>query len=197
MDLVFPARCPGCERVGAALCDACRGRLRVAPALSAPPGVDQLVAAYDYVDVARELVARVKYRNARGPVRLLGAAMADALRSRGVAAPTNVSWVPTTTERRRARGFDHAALLAKAVASSLGATAVPLLTRAAGPPQTGRRAPERRDGPRFAARSTIVPEELLLVDDVVTTGASLQAAALALRAAGCGEIVAVVAARTP
>jgi ComF family protein len=197
LDAVFPARCAGCERMGSAVCDHCRGQLRVAPALAAPIGVDRLVAAFDYVGVARELVARVKYRNARGGIPVLGAAIVDALTRASIAAPDVVTWLPTTADRRRDRGFDHAALLARAVSADLQVPRAGLLHRCPGPAQTGRRAADRRNGPRFDCFMDLTGRRILLIDDVVTTGASLRGAATALREAGAAGIVAAVAARRP
>jgi putative sigma-54 modulation protein len=143
--------------------------------------------------VARELIARVKYRNVRAVVPWLAAAMAGELAA-SAARVGVVTWAPTTPEHRRSRGFDPAELLARAVARRLHARCVRLLRRRPGPPQTGLDAAARRRGPRFTARR-VAPPRVLLVDDVATTGATLAAAAAALRAAGAREIVALTAAR--
>jgi predicted amidophosphoribosyltransferase len=108
-----------------------------------------------------------------------------------------VTWAPTTSARRNARGFDHAELLARAIAGALGIPARRTLRRRPGPPQTGRPAAVRRVGPRFDARRGRCAPNVLLVDDVATTGATLTAAAGALRRHGTARVVAVVAARTP
>jgi predicted amidophosphoribosyltransferase len=148
-----------------------------------------------YEGVGRELVARLKYRNARSAVPYLSAGMAALAQGRTLDV---VTWVPTTAARRRSRGFDQAQLLAAAVARRLRLRCRPLLRRAAGPAQTGRTLAERRRGPAFRPHPRArVPARVLLVDDVVTSGATLAAAARALRAAGAVEVHAVVAARTP
>jgi predicted amidophosphoribosyltransferase len=145
--------------------------------------------------VARELVARVKYRNARAAVPWLAATMVDAAAAAGLAAPV-VTWAPTTRRRRRARGFDPAEILARAVARRFAVPCVPLLDRRPGPPQTGLAAAARLVGPRFVARRA-GPSRVLVVDDVATTGATLAAAAAALRATGTLHVLAITAARTP
>ena len=146
-----------------------------------------------YEGVGRELVARLKYRNARSAVPFLVGAMAAAT---GREVVDLVTWVPTTPERRRRRGFDQAQVLAAGVARRLGLPCRPLLRRGRGPAQTGRTLAERRRGPCFAARCPS-PMRVLVVDDVVTSGATMTAAARALRGAGAAEVHAVVAARTP
>jgi predicted amidophosphoribosyltransferase len=147
--------------------------------------------AYD--GVGREIVARFKYANARAALAWLAAEMAVLA---GAVRTDVVSWVPTTPGRRRARGFDHGRLLAVAVARRLGVPCRPLLVRLPGPAQTGRTRAERLAGPRLVVLGRVaVPARVLLVDDVVTTGATLSSAARALHAAGAEEVAAVAAAR--
>jgi predicted amidophosphoribosyltransferase len=107
-----------------------------------------------------------------------------------------VTWVPTSAARRRERGFDQARLLARAVARRLRLPCRALLVRAPGPPQTGRSARARMEGPAFSATGH-APRRVLVIDDVITTGATVVAAAGALRAGGAIEVKAVAAARTP
>lgn len=108
-----------------------------------------------------------------------------------------ITWAPTTSRRVAARGFDHAALLASGVARRVGLGAGALLRRAPGPAQTGQAASARRLGPAFEARRLLPGASVLVVDDVITTGATLRAAARALRSAGCRDVLGLAAARTP
>jgi len=168
--------------------------LERAPALAPPPGVDTCVALLAYDDAGRELIARLKYRNARSALRWLVVSMATLVRSMPVDA---VTWVPTTRARRRDRGFDQAELLARGVARELHVPCRRLLARAHGPPQTGRTGPERRVGPSLSARAAAVPTRVLLVDDVITTGTTVTVAVRTLRAAGAARVSVLAAARTP
>jgi predicted amidophosphoribosyltransferase len=191
--MLLPTTCPVCGAGGPAPCAGCAGDIRPAPALPPPAGVDTCAALLAYAGAGRELVARLKYRNARASVRFL---------ARGMAAVAGgevdvVTWAPTTPARLRARGFDQARLLARAVARERGVACRRLLRREPGPAQTGRDAVARHDGPAFAATGRLAGRRVLLVDDVVTTGATVGAAARALKTAGAGEVHVVAAARTP
>jgi predicted amidophosphoribosyltransferase len=146
-----------------------------------------------YEGVGRELLARLKYRDARQAV----APLADALAARvsGGLIDT-VTWIPTTDRRRRERGFDQAELLARAVARRLGRPCRRLLRRLGDDHQTGRTRSERLGGPRLVVVG-VPPRNVLLIDDVVTTGATVRAAVEALRSAGAARVEPWVAAATP
>ena len=193
---LLPGRCPGCGARAEPVCGACAAAMRAAPPGRAVPGVSWSIAAFAYEGVARELVARVKYRNERIAVRWLAAQLAGAWRVHPIAFDI-VTWVPASAQRRAARGIDHGALLARAVARELDGSATGLLRRAPGPPQTGRPAAERRVGPDLHATAGLEGRVVLVVDDVVTTGGTLAAAARALRASGARDVLAATIARTP
>lgn len=198
VEAAFPASCPGCGRAAEPVCDACARTLRAPPVSPPPAGVDRWLAPFAYEGVARELVARVKYRRTRATVPWLATHMARVIVVSGADSDIDfATWTPTTTARRHARGFDHAEVLARAVAREVGLRVRPTLRRRPGPQQTGRPAVARRAGPQFDAQHGVVPARVLLVDDVATTGATIAAAADALRRAGATSVVAVTAARTP
>lgn len=194
--MLLPRTCPICRRPGPAPCGPCAAALLPAPSLATPPEVDACIALVAYEDGGRELLARLKYRNARDALRWLAGGMAAAVAGSASPPADVVTWAPTTAARRRARGFDQAELLARAVARTLGLPCRRLLHRRPGAPQTGRDLHGRRAGPEFTARRR-APPRVLLVDDVVTSGATVTAAARALRAAGAVQVVAVAGARTP
>jgi predicted amidophosphoribosyltransferase len=192
---LFPARCAGCRAVGPAVCSACAASLRRAPRTPPPVGVSWWVSVYEYQGVARELVARAKYRGERHLLHAVVPTVVDALTG---APPVDViTWVPASANRRRAHGVDHAEVVARAVARARGVRVARLLRRERGPAQTGRPAAERRTGPALHALHTLCDETVLVVDDVATTGGTLAAAARTLRAAGANDVIAATVARTP
>ena len=189
--MLLATRCPACTRVGPAPCAACIARMRPARTVPLPPGLDACWALLDWDGPAREVVAQLKYRNARTAAAWLAVGMAD-LVPPGTA--SLVTWAPTTELRRRSRGFDHAEVLARKVAARLALPCWSVLARVPGPPQTGRTLLERREGPQFLARRTVKGASVLLVDDVITTGATVAAAARALRTVGAAQVVGLAAA---
>jgi len=170
--------------------------MRAAPIGREIPGVTWSVAVFAYEGVARELVARVKYRNERAAVRWLAALLARECRAAPVTVDA-ITWVPASERRRVARGIDHGALLARAMAAELGRTSERMLVRDDGEPQTGRAYERRRAGPVLTGTGAIAGRSVLVVDDVTTTGATLAAAARALRAGGARDVLAATVARTP
>jgi predicted amidophosphoribosyltransferase len=148
-----------------------------------------------YRGEGRAVVAAVKFRGDRGPLGWVAGTALGELAAAGPDAPSVVTWVPATAPHRRRRGVDGAELLARVIAAELDVPARRLLHRGPGPPQVGRSAAARRAGPRLEARGP-VGGLVLVVDDVVTTGATATAAAGVLRAAGASAVWFAAIART-
>ena len=156
-------------------------------------GVASVTAALAYEDVARSMVLALKLRGRRDAARHLAAAICERVWEVGSEAEV-IAWVPGRRNEARRRGFDHAQLIARHVAGRLGLPAVPILRRAATPlDQTGLGASQRRRNLRGAFASRPVTRRVGVVDDVMTTGATLEEAARALRAAGAASVEGLVA----
>ena len=197
--MLLPRHCPICRSLGEAPCGACLRQLEHAPLLPPPPGIEAAVALFAYVGVGREMITRLKYANHRDGLPRLSRALAVAVVRAGMG-PQQVTWVPTTPQRRRERGFDQAELLARAVSHHLVALGIEApchrsLRRLDRGHQTGRDIVGRHAASFEPVAS--MPDRMLVVDDVRTTGSSLSASASALRRGGALQVWAATLAATP
>jgi predicted amidophosphoribosyltransferase len=195
---LVPPLCAACGRscrLEAVVCTRCARRLaRAEPLLgSGPPGLDRAWSSASYEGVARKLVGALKFRHLL-PVADLMAERIEWLAPAHMLSGTIVP-VPPSPPRLRRRGFDPAGELAAALAERLDARLDPCLARRGGGRQVGRRRVERIGHPPDIRACAAAPRSALLVDDVLTTGATLTACARALRAAGSSRVVAVTFAR--
>lgn len=204
LDLLVPRACWGCgarPRRGEPLCLACRRALRW---LGADPvrlaGVP-VWAPVAYDGPARALVAGLKFRGAAGLAAPMAAQVAAAAPARLLRPPALLVPVPLDPRRARARGYNQAERLAAQLARRTGMRVADCLRRRPGARggQVGRGRGERLtalDG-AFEPAPATVPARAVLVDDVVTTGATIAACAAALHAGGASDVAAVAYARTP
>ncbi len=191
---LVPPLCAACGRScrrEAALCTRCSRRLAAAEPLdgSGAPGLDRAWSSAPHDGVARDLVTALKFR------RLLPVADLMAERIHWLAPSTLLSGtivpVPTARLRSFARGFDPATEIAQALAQRTELPLSSCLSRYGGGRQVGKRRAERIGHPPLIQARGQIPRSVLLIDDVLTTGATLSACARALRQAGAIRIAAI------
>lgn len=219
LDLLFPARCGGCGRPGSLLCPACLAQVRPVPQplcvrcghpLPAPGRcndclagqfhVSAIRAAAIYADPLSKAIHRFKYEGRPELHEPLGQLLAGYWRSRTVTVDLAAA-VPLHDNRLAERGYNQAELLARVLCREVG---LPLLRagvlyRQRDTAQQMLLGPaERRQNVHGAfgwAGPALEGCKVLLIDDVATTGSTLEACAEALLAAGAGKVWALTAAR--
>jgi ComF family protein len=214
---VFPARCIGCQRRGAPLCQPCRDELPYLPigvcarcatyrsgrgvcrgCRQLSPALRWVRAPFAYAGAARNAVLTLKFRSGRYLAPTMGELLRESLRLHQVEVDLVVP-VPLSAARLRLRGFNQAALLAEYAAPVVHAPLADVLTRVERRSQRTLRAAERLTNLERAFScdlgSTVRDKRVLLVDDVVTTGATVSACADTLAEAGASRICVLAFAR--
>jgi ComF family protein len=218
LDALFPPRCVGCTRRGVALCDTCRGQLPYLPrgvcfrcashrgaygvcrgCRRLSPMLSRVQAPFAYVGAARNAVLNLKFRSGRYLAPLMGDLLRERLEQHHVDFDVVVP-VPLSPKRLRERGFNQAELLAEHVFTSSHVPIGPeVLARGERPSQRTLNASRRLDNLAGAFNcpepARIAGKRVLLVDDVITTGATVSACADTLADAGARHVCALAFAR--
>ncbi|MFI0486261.1 ComF family protein [Actinomadura sp. 9N215] len=210
IELLLPERCAGCGEAPVLLCDVCAIPLQgpARPARTAPDGLPPPWTVATYEGPLRTILSAYKERGRTALAVPLGEALATAIRAAltRLEPPQTVVWVPSRRGSTKRRGHDPlrgavAVALHRLRTEGIPVTGVNALRqrRRVGD-QAGLTAAQRLTNLNGALEATpldIAGHQVILVDDVVTTGASLAEAARALRAAGADPAAAATIAATP
>ena len=216
---VFGTTCPGCLKVAPSVCRNCVEQiLQIKSSVRSPKFHEMtseatskmtsetasdttfknVIVAFGYSKVVRQMILSLKYRNMRSSVAVLGAALAERIIQETAISNQKVdviAWAPTTARRKLERGHDHAEILARFVARELHVPCRGVLRRQTDQPQTGRTRQQRLIGPRFVSRP-INKQCVVVIDDVVTTGTTLRRASQALYEGGAELVICAAVAST-
>ena len=201
LDLLFPPKCPFCQRLlhdpRAPLCPNCQASLPWLTGRAGERRVDFTQGCWSplaYQAQVREAVQRYKFAPAPAYGRPFGLLMAQCARAQGVEAEL-VTWAPLSKKRRRKRGFDQGELLARTVGECLALPVLPLLEKSRHTvPQSSLPDGAARRANALGAYSLlpggrIEGRRVLLVDDVVTSGATLSECARLLCQGGAKQVL--------
>ncbi len=219
LDFLFPQWCLGCGREGQLICSSCQSSLpRVVPPLCSrcgrpqPSGIlcsscvswraeiDGIRSPFRFEGVIRQAVHELKYRNLRSLAVPLAQLLNDYLLTQPVPGDVLVP-VPLHRKRMRERGYNQSSLLAKELGRLISLPVVDgcLIRQRHAPPQARTATVEERRGnvadAFICCDDRLRDKRVLLIDDVSTSGATLEACAVALKAAGAASVWGLVLAR--
>lgn len=210
ISVIAPHECIACQAEGTLLCQDCaQGLTRVPPRcyrcarwnegfVTCRPcrkqsALESVWTVTTYDNAAKELLRRLKFERAQAAAAIVADMLADLYTP---ADEVVVTHIPTASIRVRQRGYDQAALIAKALARRLDRPYLPLLARVGSQRQLGQRREIRlqqmQDAFRPLRTASMANKHVLLVDDVLTTGATCEAAARTLKQAGAKRVSAIV-----
>ncbi len=184
--LVVPERCYHCSALSAqsAVCDKCRKH---------SPLQNVWVASL-YQGAAKDLVYGLKFARTRAAAQLIGGLLDESIPA--LPKGTVVTYVPTATSRVRLRGYDQSRLIAMSFARARGLAVLPLLRRQGQSRQVGADRKHRLEqaAKSYAAYNPAAAsgKEILIIDDILTTGSTLESAAKVLKKAGAKQLYAAV-----
>jgi competence protein ComFC len=213
LNFVFPVRCVSCRKMGELLCDVCLGSLEPVedfrcivcgrpavggfthPSCNTKYAPERALAAFRYSGTAKAAVKALKYKGVRELSKSITWLMLEDLAEKGVSFGSEAVLVPLPISfwRRGERGFNQAQLIAEALGEKLGLEIYKDALRKINdtPSQTGLDRKRRTANVRgaFAVGSESVRgKDVLLVDDVLTTGATVREAAKVLKKSSCGQV---------
>lgn len=206
-----PHTCLGCDTEGTILCSACAAAIsypaarcyrchslateaRTCRACRPASKLFRVQVAAEYTQRNKDLVKQLKFAGNRSVAAILAERMSHLLTA---TADTLIVPVPTATGRVRLRGYDQSVLIARSLAAASDLPYCPALLRSGQQRQLGARRQDRLQQMQqsFVLHKEVSGRSIVLIDDVITTGATLEAAALCLRQAGARRVEALVYAR--
>ena len=208
LDLIYPPRCAFCRRLLSGrekgVCRFCRPKLPYVPAdgqVQHFRNVDKCLSPLYYHGSVKDSLHRYKFGGATAYADIYSEFIVKCIDENQISCDS-ITWVPLSRRRLRKRGYDQAELLAKLIAKHLGQRPVRLLKKLRDtPPQSRTGSAEKRRANIAGAYACLRPalvqgKRILLVDDIVTTGATLSEAAKVLKNAGAKEVICATLARS-
>lgn len=200
LQLIYPPKCVLCgkllQEAELDLCHSCREEAPECPVSRQKklPFLDSWLAVWYYEDPVRRSILRYKFYGAKGYAACYGRVLAMKLQREHPEGFDCLTWVPISPLRRFTRGYDQVELLAQAVGRELNMQPQPLLKKVRhNRPQSGIRGDAHRRANvlgvyRITNREAVKDRKILLLDDVITTGATAGECARVLLTAGAQEV---------
>lgn len=208
LDLLYPPRCAFCRGLlpegERGMCRYCERKLPYVPRDGQTQNfrnTDKCLAPLYYHGMVKDSLHRYKFGGLTAYAQLYSEFIVKCIDENQISCDI-ITWVPLSRRRLRKRGYDQAELLARLVSENRGESCARLLKKLRdNPPQSKTGSAEKRRANAAGAYACIKPElvkgkRLLLIDDIVTTGATFSECAGVLKAAGAAEVICAAAARS-
>ena len=199
MDLLFPPKCMFCRRVLRAgshgSCSACQKKVMADIAPVKGSFFSRCCVAMEYSGSVRDAVIRFKFKNQPGYATEFGRILAETIRAQAKGEYDLMTWIPVAPERLEKRGYDQAMLIAMSAALELGDVAVETLRKQKNNvAQSSLTDTAQRKRNVLGAYEATDPEliegkRILLIDDIITTGSTMDEASRTLLEAGAKEVI--------
>ncbi len=200
LNLLFPDKCVFCGKLTdkSRVCEKCRDALpETTGRRTAKSGefFNECIAPFYYLGIVRDSILRFKFHGKASYAQVYARYCSALIRERLSGKFDIITWVPVSRRRKRKRRYDQAELLAKAISFELGVPCVKTLKkiRHTPPQSTFTEAARRRANVSGAFRwngNEIQEKRILLIDDIITTGATMSECARVLLMAGAEDVLA-------
>lgn len=199
MDVILPRSCLGCGKEGKYVCEQCDLFLSEATSIFPKGDLEELVSGWEYDGLIKEVILKIKYNGVFDAINEL-VEKALAIRELYLPADIVITFVPMFKKKERQRGFNQAEIIARKVGKMTRKEVLPLLEKMKDTSsQTELDKAERLANVRGSFRrkeGAICPNNVLLVDDVWTSGATMRECAKVLKKSGVKRVFGFTLART-
>ena len=204
-DLLFPPKCMFCRKIlrggDGAACKACEAELTGHDGVRTGTYFSRCVIPMAYEGKVRDAIIRFKFQDQPGYATEFGRILAKCIQNEYAGQYDLITWIPVSGQRLKKRGYDQAMLLAMAAALELGDVAVETLRKTADNPAQSSLTDAAARKTNVQGAYTVPEPELiegkrvLLIDDIITTGSTLDEASRTLLASGASEVLAAALAQ--
>jgi len=201
IDILFPKTCVACGKEGEYVCENCSLFLSEAPNIIKTSGLEELVSIWEYEGLIRNIIFKIKYEGMFDAVNEL-VEKAFERREPYVPEDVKITFVPMFKKKEKRRGFNQAELIAKKVGKITGKEVVPLLEKIK---DTASQTKLDKEGRMINVKDSFsllksiykpLAENILLIDDIWTSGATMRECCKILKEAGAKRVWGFTLART-
>ena len=199
LDILLPKKCVGCGKEGSYICEKCGLFLSEAPSVFSEKDLEEIISIWEYEGIIKKIIYKIKYAGMFDAIDEL-VEKAFQVREPYIPEDTTITFVPMYAKKEKERGFNQAELIARKIGKITNREVLALLKKTKNTPsQTELNKEERAANVKDVFKreeGVSCYNNVLLVDDIWTSGATMRECAKALRRSGVGKIWGFTLART-